>query len=121
MLRLNLDGTSICLFQGDVKGTIFAFKWKPPVQRVALGKRRTYLTHIALVCDRPNLQDLMPQVMCPTVTKLSSQHRNRTLRGISYDPDCRTAWRVRNSMRTRRCNLVCTCVAFTLVVGTYVQ
>jgi hypothetical protein len=59
-LRINLDETAICLYQGEAKGTVFASKRRQRdggvVQRVGLGKRRCYLTHIALICDRSDVQ-----------------------------------------------------------------
>jgi hypothetical protein len=63
-LRINLDETAICLYQGDVKGTVFACKRRQrdeAVQRVGRGKRRCYMTHVGVICDRPDLQPLMPQ------------------------------------------------------------
>ena len=65
-LRLNLDETSVCLFQGDAKGHVFANKMKYPdgfVQRAPRAKRRCCLTHVGLICDRPDLQPLLPQVI----------------------------------------------------------
>ena len=64
--RLNLDETSICLFQGDAKGHVFANKKRYPdgfVQRAPRAKRRCCLTHVGLICDRPDLQPLLPQVI----------------------------------------------------------
>ena len=65
-LRLNLDETSVCLFQGDAKGHVFANKRQYPdgfVQRAPRAKRRCCLTHVGLICDRPDLQPLLPQVI----------------------------------------------------------
>lgn len=64
VLRMNLDETSLCLYQGDVKGTIFGSRKRGPgelVQKVSVGKRRCCLTHVGLICDRPYLQPLLPQ------------------------------------------------------------
>ena len=66
LLRINLDETAVCLFQGGGKGTVICRKRRLSgelVQRVKAGAKRTYLTHIALVCDRPELQPLLPQVV----------------------------------------------------------
>ena len=67
ILRINLDETSVCLFQGDRKGTVFVHKKRlredEPVQRIPRWKRRCCLTHIAVICDSPELQPLMPQVL----------------------------------------------------------
>lgn len=65
-LRINLDETAICLFQGDVKGAVFASKKRQrdePFQRVGRRKRRCYLTHVAMICDRSDLQPLLPQTI----------------------------------------------------------
>ena len=69
-LRLNLDETSVCLFQGGGKGTV-CFRKRPlqdpsegePVQKVSRNAKRTCVTHIALVRDRPGLQPFLPQVI----------------------------------------------------------
>lgn len=74
VLRVNLDETSICLFQGAGKGAVFVQKRRPrgpgepappaePVQNVPQAKRRCCLTHIALICDRHDLQPLLPQII----------------------------------------------------------
>ena len=64
-LRINLDETAICLFQGDGKGNVFMSKTCPsaPVQDVPRRRRRCFLTHVALVCDRTDIQPLLPQVL----------------------------------------------------------
>lgn len=63
-LRINLDETSICLYQGDGKGTVFIDKKRgPPTQKVLRGKRRCCMTHVALVCDRPDVQAALPQFL----------------------------------------------------------
>ena len=64
VLRVNLDETSVCLFQGGGKGTVFVQKRRrggEPVQRVSRAKRRSCFTHVGLICDRPDLQPLLPQ------------------------------------------------------------
>ena len=83
LLRLNLDETSVKLFQGDGKGAVFFSKKRPrhagggdgeggavrearaeePVQRVNLRHKRTCLTHVGLMCDRPDAQPYLPQVL----------------------------------------------------------
>jgi len=62
VVRVNLDETAICVFQGDVKGNVLvARKTFGAAQRVAHGARRRFLTHVALLCDDPILQQLLPQ------------------------------------------------------------
>ena len=76
VLRINMDETSVCLFQGDSKGTVMARKRKirghapdgaavamEPAQKVSRSMRRTCVTHVAFVCDRPDIQPLLPQVV----------------------------------------------------------
>lgn len=66
VLRVNLDETAVCLFQGGSKGTIFTGKRRQrgeAFQRVSMGKRRCHITHVALICDRPDLQPVLPQIL----------------------------------------------------------
>ena len=74
ILRVNVDETSVCLFQGTAKGTVMATKRKynetmasdcprEPAQKVSRSTRRTCLTHVAFVCDRSDIQPLLPQVV----------------------------------------------------------
>ena len=63
-----MDETSVCLWQGESKGTVLFRKRRDPpdaepIQRANRRKRRTCLTHIAFVCDRPEVQPLLPQVI----------------------------------------------------------
>lgn len=62
-LRINLDETAICLFLGGRLGNIFLTAGAPAVENVSLGRRRTYMTHIAVICDVPHIQRLLPQVL----------------------------------------------------------
>lgn len=60
-LRINLDETSVCLHQGRKKGVVF-LKRMPRVN-VPLSRRRTYMTYVALACDLPAAQRVLPQVI----------------------------------------------------------
>lgn len=65
-LRINLDETSVRLFQGGGKGWVFAtkkYKEKKPTQNVSKGQQLSCMTHVGLICDRPDLQPLLPQVI----------------------------------------------------------
>ena len=62
-LRVNLDETSICMFQGASRGNIFVSKREEPCERASLNERRSYLTHVGLVCDRAGIQPLLPQFL----------------------------------------------------------
>ena len=63
-LRINTDETSICLFQGSGKGTIFVKKVK---QKVSKSQKRKNLTLLSFVCDRADIQPHLPQVIIGTV------------------------------------------------------
>ena len=71
-LRINLDETSICLFQGATRGNICLSKTEPRVQHARLGERRTYMSHVALVCDDQALQLRMPQFILVNTRTLSA-------------------------------------------------
>lgn len=64
-LKINMDETSICLHQGSGKGTIFIDKKRPqpPFQYSTTGKRRCCFTHVGFICDRPEVQRVLPQVL----------------------------------------------------------
>ena len=63
VLRLNLDETSVCLFQGSRFGNLFINKATQPSVHVPHAKKRTYLSHVAIVCDDADVQKLLPQVI----------------------------------------------------------
>ena len=57
-VHVNIDETAICMFQGECKGNILVSKRvRQPVCRQ---QRRTYLTHVACICDDPALQGRLP-------------------------------------------------------------
>ena len=62
-LRLNLDETSVCLYQGNAKGNVFVRCGRRPTQCVPRAKRRCCLTSIAVVCDDTEIQPRLPQVV----------------------------------------------------------
>ena len=75
LLHINWDETAICLHQNDKKGNIFLAKGHDAVQRVSHGARRAYLTHVALVCDAPLIQERLPQiVICNERTLPAKMH-----------------------------------------------
>ena len=66
VLRLNLDETSVCLYQGGGKGTLFHSRRGQdprgePVQVASRQQRRACMTHVAIICDDPAIQPLLPQ------------------------------------------------------------
>jgi hypothetical protein len=62
-LRANLDESSVCLYQGGVAGNIFVSPGIPAVENVSLGKRRRYMSHIAIICDVLHIQEKLPQFL----------------------------------------------------------
>ena len=65
-LIINLDETAVCLLQSIKRGTVIVGKKRKrdsPVQQVSRASRRTYLTHVALICDNPFYQKYLPQVV----------------------------------------------------------
>lgn len=65
-LRLNLDETALCLHPGAMPGNIFPSKKRPRgecAHLVSLSKRRCYATHVGLICDQPEIQVKLPQVV----------------------------------------------------------
>jgi hypothetical protein len=63
VLTVNMDETALCLFQGASAGNLFIRKSERTMQSVPRSARRTFLTHAAFVCDDPEMQPLMPQVV----------------------------------------------------------
>ena len=63
VLRLNLDETSVCLFQGNGKGNIFVTKKRKLIQHASRRQRRRCLTHVAVICDQSEIQPLLPQII----------------------------------------------------------
>ena len=62
-LRMNWDETAICLFQGGRRGSVFLAKGEPTVQNASRGKQRSYLTHVAFICDDAGVQAVLPQIL----------------------------------------------------------
>ena len=66
-LLLNLDETSIPVVFTNWKGTVMVRNgrsaWATPRQKVTKTETRMYFTLVAIICDDPTLQPLLPQVM----------------------------------------------------------
>ena len=65
---MNLDETSIPVIFSDVKGTVLVRNgpaaWATvPRQRATKGEMRMYFTHVAMICNDPALQPILPQVI----------------------------------------------------------
>ena len=64
LLRINIDETAVCLHPGSGKGAVFVTKrWLRDGggQHVPKWKRRRYMSHIAVICDRADIQATLPQ------------------------------------------------------------
>jgi len=50
MLRVNLDETAVCIFQGGNRGTIFAAntRLRALVEAASTAQRRRYITHVGM-------------------------------------------------------------------------
>ena len=64
VLSLNLDETSVSLFQGNVAGNVLLSKKRARSvgQRVPRAKRRCCMTHVGVICNRSDIQPRLPQV-----------------------------------------------------------
>ena len=75
---LNLDESFIGYYLSDKKG--YVCKWlskgsadtPPPSQDLNLGKKRTGLTYIGLIANRPEVQAVLPQILIGGAKKLFS-------------------------------------------------
>jgi len=68
ILRVNLDETSVCYWQGAQPGILLNRKrhipgGNPAVTNVSRNTLRATMTHVALICDDSTLQPLLPQVL----------------------------------------------------------
>ena len=85
LLRLNLDETSVCLWNGDDSGNVLVRRRRGADdvrQDVRRGATRTNFTHVAIICDDPEMQPLMPQVFIGNSHTLKSGEMN-TLRAMA--------------------------------------
>ena len=67
-IQLNLDETSVPLVFTKGKGNIVveggARAWRrTPVQKYTRGEQRMAFTHVGIICDRPEIQPLLPHVI----------------------------------------------------------
>ena len=64
VLRINMDETAVCLFQGHGRGNLFLTNTeRAAVQNVPRGKQRMFLTHVAFIRDDAAIQKQLPQVV----------------------------------------------------------
>ena len=79
-----MDETAVCLFQSTRRGTVLVGKKRKrdqPTQKVSKATRRTYLSHVAMICDSPFFQKFLPQVV------IGNEHTLlvRELRGLQAE------------------------------------
>ena len=63
LLRINMDETSLCLFQGHDKGNVFIHKSAKTRRHISRVETRTHLSHVAFICDDLELQAILPQII----------------------------------------------------------
>ena len=68
LLRLNLDETSVAYWHPMQNGTIvlenpYVAPTATASTKATHAQQRTALTHIAVICDRPDVQPFLPQVL----------------------------------------------------------
>ena len=62
-VRFNLDETAVCVYQDDRKGHILVEKCNEVPKKVQKGVKRTYMTLVTIVCDDPEVQPFLPQLL----------------------------------------------------------
>ena len=76
VLRLNLDETSVCLWNGDDAGNVLmrvAPCGDDVRQDVRRSATRTCFTHVAIICDNNEMQPLIPQIFIGNASSLKSR------------------------------------------------
>ena len=75
-LFLNLDETSVPVVFSGNKGTVMVrggrAAWVPPRLSASAAETRMHFTHVAIVCDVPEIQPLLPQVLFVAAASLNS-------------------------------------------------
>ena len=81
-LLLNLDETAVPVVFTGQKGTVMvkngAQDWRSlPRQQATKAELRMYFTHVAIICNEPHIQPLLPQVIFvgASVITLADLHR----------------------------------------------
>ena len=77
LLRINIDETSVCLHPGGGRGAVFASrKWlrNGGGQHVPKWKQRRYMSHVAVMCDRIEVQTALPQFVIGNRSTLQLRH-----------------------------------------------
>ena len=81
ILRLNLDESAISLFQSGGKGNVFVARSRA-VQHAPLAVRRMYLTLVAIVCDDPRIQPVIPQFLIGNERAIPARRLAALRRGL---------------------------------------
>ena len=80
-LHVNLDETHVCVRSAPLRGNVVDVTQRvrplvAPVQAATRAETRAGFTHVALICDDPAVQPVMPQVLLVSERLLSrKQHR----------------------------------------------
>ena len=87
VLKLNLDETSVSICYPRVRGNIFCRKRRlpnthKPCQNIKRSQLRSNFTCVCIICNRPDLQPLMPQVVICNNTQLSQKSAHEIRRAL---------------------------------------
>ena len=63
VLCIHMDEMASCLHHGGKAGYTFTAKGHDVLEKVCASIRQAYITHVALVCDRPDIQKCLPLVL----------------------------------------------------------
>ena len=100
-VHINFDETSVCLYQECKSGHMVAAaiarrrRGNALTRDVKRGETRTNLTHVAFICDDPQIQVLLPQIIILAERTLSAQsvaEIARTLPPPCVLLRCKNAW-----------------------------
>ena len=84
ILKVNLDETCVHCFESHSRGAVFAKKRngrRTLPQRQPRTKRRKCLTHVALICNQPDIQAQLPQFVIGN----NATFRKRDLRELGRE------------------------------------
>ena len=95
---LNLDETGVPMFMGDLRGNII---FEPrvgrghvlPTQNVPRNPTRAAVTHVGLICNRPDVQPYLPQLLLGDSSTLTVQAQREVQAAA---PPNVTVWRLKS-------------------------
>ena len=102
LFRMNLDETAICLYPGIARGAVFVSKKRARedralMQHVPFAKRRCYVSYVSIVCDRADIQPLLPQFLVANERTLLRREVDALVRAA---PANVVLWRRRSAWST---------------------